>query len=272
MFNDLEDILKNNINNKLINNDNNNELNNLINSNNISENNNLINTNEIINQSLDKMQNDFLSTKLVQAIDKGIDFGLKIILPDYIEDQVLDLKNSIVENGVGNDIKNTVENIISINNNSIGINNNYNSINEAKQKITNEELLDKVFGILETAINGLNNKKINSITKNKIENNKLVIKNSIEKNIDNSFNNQVKNLEKLEKYINNWNNYFQNQDFSGMQKEYYKMNTVMKEILPLEETINNYRYVENMQKLIKNNNKSFNLSEDEIELANKLFK
>ena len=56
-----------------------------------------------------------------------------------------------------------------------------------------------------------------------------------------------------------------------MQKEYYKMNTVMKEIMPLEKTINEYRYIENMQKLIKNNNKSFDLTEEQIELANKLF-
>ena len=57
-----------------------------------------------------------------------------------------------------------------------------------------------------------------------------------------------------------------------MQKEYKKMEKIMSNLMPLEKTISEFRTIENLQTLIKNNGKNFNLSQEELELANILIK
>ena len=41
----------------------------------------------------------------------------------------------------------------------------------------------------------------------------------------------------LEDYSKNWEEYYDNRDFEGMQKEYKKMQEKLKEIVPIEEVI-----------------------------------
>ena len=103
-----------------------------------------------------------------------------------------------------------------------------------------------------------------------IKKGKNTILNTIESNIENDFNNQLTALNKLEKYSDNWNQYFNNQDFEGMEKEYKKIKSTIKTILPIEQTIKKVNKIENLHTLIKNKGKDFNLSEEEMELAGKL--
>ena len=74
------------------------------------------------------------------------------------------------------------------------------------------------------------------------------------------------------KYISNWKDAYNSQDFSSMQKEYNKMKKTMNELMPLENIINEYKTIENLQSLIKNNGKNFDLTPEALELANKLIK
>ena len=55
-----------------------------------------------------------------------------------------------------------------------------------------------------------------------------------------------------------------------MEIEYKNIKTELKELVPIENTINNARNVEILHNLIKNNGQDFNLTQDEIDLANKL--
>ena len=55
-----------------------------------------------------------------------------------------------------------------------------------------------------------------------------------------------------------------------MEKEYKKIKTELKNLVPIENTINDARNIEILHDLIKNNGKNFNLTQDEIELAGKL--
>ena len=73
-----------------------------------------------------------------------------------------------------------------------------------------------------------------------------------------------------EKYIENWKDYFENKDFSGMEKEYKKIKTEINYLAPIEKMINKARTIENLHMLIKNNGQDFNLTKEQIELAEKL--
>ena len=71
------------------------------------------------------------------------------------------------------------------------------------------------------------------------------------------------------KYLN-WRNYYENKDFSGMEKEYNKIEKQLKNIAPIESTIKNARTIEVLHNLIKNNGQDFNLTKEQLELAEKL--
>ena len=45
-------------------------------------------------------KNNFLNNIIGETINNAIDFGLKYILPDLIENQIIDIKNALLENGL----------------------------------------------------------------------------------------------------------------------------------------------------------------------------
>ena len=55
-----------------------------------------------------------------------------------------------------------------------------------------------------------------------------------------------------------------------MEREYQKIRKVSKDLIPIEKTISDVRTIENLHKLIKNNGQDFNLTQEQIELAEKL--
>ena len=47
-----------------------------------------------------EQQNNFLETTLGKTINTAIDIGLRAVLPDMIEEQVIDIKNVLFNNGL----------------------------------------------------------------------------------------------------------------------------------------------------------------------------
>ena len=90
------------------------------------------------------------------------------------------------------------------------------------------------------------------------------------RHLENNFNNQIKSLNYTEKYINNWKEFYKNKDFNGMEKEYNKIEKEIENLAPIEKIIDNVKTIENLHTLIKNNGKDFNLTQEEIELSEKL--
>ena len=61
---------------------------------------NEINNQIQIGQNLDDEigQKNFLETTLGKTINLGVDIGIRALLPDFIEEQIIDLKNNLIEN------------------------------------------------------------------------------------------------------------------------------------------------------------------------------
>ena len=55
-----------------------------------------------------------------------------------------------------------------------------------------------------------------------------------------------------------------------MEKEYKKIQAELKELMPLENTLKEARIIENLHTIIQNNGQNFNLSNEQVELANML--
>jgi len=215
---------------------------------------------------------NFLNSTLWKTINNGIDIGLRYLLPDLVEDEIIDLKNNLVNLGLKDGIKKSIDNIIETGKEAIGIlSGNFENIGQVQRVIKNGGVIDKVSDVFDSIIDkGEKSGKISPSFSYILKNGKSSILNSVERNIESTLDNQISKARLVEKYINNWKEYYSKQDFEGMEKEYKKLESNLKELVPLENTLKNARQVETIHQLIKNNGHNFNLSEEEIDLAGKL--
>lgn len=223
---------------------------------------------------LEKEQNKFLNSTLWKTINNGIDIGLRYLLPDIVEDEIIELKDNLINFGLKDGIKKSIDSVIETGKEAIGIlSGNFENISQIQKAIKTGGILDKISDVLDSAIEiGVNKGKINYSIGKALKKGKSSILSSVERNIESTLNGQVNSAKKVEKYIDNWKEFYNNRDFDGMQKEYNKIKTELKELVPIENTINNARYIENIHNLVKNNGMRFELSEEELELAKKLIK
>ena len=217
-------------------------------------------------------QSSFLESSLGKVINSGLDIGLKAILPNLIEDQIIEIKDVIFESGFKEGINKAINSAIDLGKSAIGIvTGEFENMNQIKTAVKNGGIIDTVSDLLDKAIEfGKEKNLINNTLSDLIKSGKNTILNQISDNIEESLNNQVSAIEKLDKYCINWNEYYNKKDFNGMEKEYKKIEKQLKNIVPIQNTIDRVKIVENLHNLIKNNGKNFNLSEQEIELSKRL--
>ena len=230
------------------------------------------NINNGLTNNLEVKQNNFLQSALGKAINNGINIGLRYVLPNWAEDKVIELKDNLLNYGLKDGVSKTIQSVIDTGKSAIGIvTGNFENVNQINEAVKNGGIIDSVSEIFDSVLNKIySTGKINSTTFNLIRNGKNSILNNVERNIESTLTSQITSSQRMENYINNWKDYFKDKDFSGMEKEYRKIKTELKELVPIENTINNAKNIELLHNLIKNNGQDFNLKQEEIELANKL--
>lgn len=214
-------------------------------------------------------QKSFFETGIGKAINSGIDIGLRIILPDLIEDQIIQIKNVLMEQGIKEGIKTITDSVVDFGKSVAGVfTGKFENITQVENAIKNGGIIDTTSKILGSTIDlAKKNKLINSSTASLIKKGKDAILDSINNNIESMITEQIKSIEKLNKYINNWETAFENKDISNMKKEFKKMETEINKIVPLENTIKSARKIENLHNLIVSKGNDFNLSEEELKGA-----
>lgn len=226
------------------------------------------------NNNLDNVtlqeQKSFLETNLGQVIDGGINLGLKALLPDIIEDEVIEIKDSILTDGFKAGIKTAIDNVVDLGKSVLGIfTGKFENISQVQNVVKKGGLIDSVSDVLDWGIKkAKQNDLINNTTASIIQKGKNTILNTVNNSIENNMNSQIESIDNIDRYISNWNNYFNEKDFNNMDKQYKKIEKELNNIIPLENIINKAKQVENLHNLIKNNGKNFNLSKEELELAN----
>lgn len=219
--------------------------------------------NNEINNNIKVEKNNFLNSVLGKTINTAIDIGLRAILPDLIENQVIDIKNALLQNGLKSGIDTAVNSAINLGKSAVGIvTGNFENMDQVRMAVGNGGIVDTVSNVLDKAINntykkGYIDKTVTSI----IKNGKNVLLNNISNNIKSELDQQTNSVEKLEKYINNWKEYYNKEDFEGMTKEYNKIKTQLNKVVPLENILKETRKVETLHELIKNNGQNFNITE-----------
>ena len=217
-------------------------------------------------------QKSFLETNLGQVVNAGVDLGLKALLPDIIEDEVIEIKDSIITDGFSAGIKTAIDNVVDMGKSVLGIfTGKFDNLSQVKSVIKDGGLIDSISDVLDWGINKARKSGlIDKTTANLIDKGKDAILDTVNNGIENNLTSQMESVEKIDKYISKWSEYYQNQDFNNMDKQYKKIEKELENIMPLENVITKARQLENVHLLIKNKGGDFNISQEELELANKL--
>ena len=231
---------------------------------------NNLNRTNIIEQNIG--QEKFLETTMGKLINNGVDIGIRAILPDFVENQVIELKDNLFNYGLKEGISKTITDTIELGKSAIGIvTGNFENINQIQKTIQKGGLLDSISGVLDTIVNKVNKQGlINNSVANTIREGKNIILNNVQGNIEKEFLKQENGLENLETHINRWKEGFERKDIETMNKEYKTIEKELKNLIPIEKTIREANTIKNIQNIIKNNGGNLDLTNEELKLAEKL--
>lgn len=224
-------------------------------------------------ENIEKSQNKFLESVLGKTINTGVDIALRALLPNVIEDQVINMKNILIKEGLKEAIKSGVNSAINLGKSAVGVvTGKFEDVSQAFSAVKKGGIIDTASKAVDNVVKSANkNGLINDKTAKIIKSGKKVIKESVSSSIESTYLSQIDGIEKIGKYINNWNNYLGQKDLKGMNREMRKINEKLEEVLPLENTLKEVEVIKNIHELIKNKGgKIENLTEEEIELAKKL--
>ena len=180
------------------------------------------NSNELVTE---KEQNGFLESTLGKVINSALDVGIRMILPDFVEDGVVEVKDALLKGGLKEGIDTAIDGAINLGKSVIGIfTGKFEDVSQARDAIKSGGIIDGISNVLDTVIDKTNSSGLlNDNIANLISNGKNAILDSVSSKIENEFMQQIDGTDKLAKYEGNWKEYFENKDFEGMQREYEKI-------------------------------------------------
>lgn len=237
--------------------------------NNLEKNNEIEIDNSLVNE---KEQKTFLETTLGKTINAAIDIGIRALLPDFFDEQIINVKDNLLEFGLKDGISKTIDDAIDLGKSAIGIfTGNFESVSQMQSVIESGGLIDGISTLLDTVVNKVNSIGVidNNIA-NILKQGKDIILDNVESNIEKTLNAQNNAIENVDKNISNWKKYFNEKNFEKMEVEYKKIEEQIQKIAPIKKTIEEANTIEMLHNLIKTNGKDFNLSSEELELIEKL--
>lgn len=208
--------------------------------------------------------NEVLSNIFGNVVNWSIDAAIKYFLPDSIENSIINIKNNLLGDNIQNIIKGNIDNISqTVKANYISEKDQVTDVNKLEKILNNPKIVKALTEIVENVLDEMN---IN----NKNEKNKNIIYENVEANIDNEIKKQIDSIKKIESYKEQWYKNYNEQNFKDMNKVFNNIKKEIKNIIPLENTIKEIRKIENLNELIKKRGGDFNITKEEMELANKL--
>ena len=254
--------------------------------NNIKENKEILKNQELINANIEANaiengvnleevkeltleENKFFESTFGKIVNSGIEIGLKAILPNFLEDEVIEIKNTIINDGFKEGVNETLNSCKDIGKSFKGIiTGNFENMDQLNIAVKKGGLIDTISKGIDTSLkiaveSDLLDKNISKI----IKSGKNILLDSVSSNLEEGVKEQVKNIEKLKEHSEKWQNAFENKDFSQMKKSYTFVKKYSEKVMPTVEVINKANEIENIQKLLENNGGNFDIEETKLELA-----
>ena len=228
---------------------------------------------EIENQINNNVEKEsFWDNVIGKAINGALDIGLKVILPDLIEDEIIDIKDELIKNGFGAGAKTAMDALKKFVKSTEGIfTGKFESFEQIDTAVGDGGIIDTMSDLLENAIDrAYESGKIDNNVYKIMRQGKDILVESISNKVKNDVEKQVEAIEELFGHVTKWKQSYDNKDFEGMTEEFNKLNEILPKIDPNEEILQSTRKIDTIQNLIKNNGQKFELTTQEKELVEKL--
>lgn len=223
-----------------------------------------------INNDLNK--NEFLNTTMGKMINSTVDLAIRTALPDLIDDQIINIKDAIIvggfEEGIkelknsGNNMKESIKGIVT---------GEFNNLEQMKLAIKDGGILDFVSLCIDKGMNYLSkNSGIDSSVLKIVTTTKNSIIKQVSKDIEDKYTAQIENIEKMDNYSKEWKEAYDSKNIEDMVKNNKKIMNQRKNIANIENIIEKANTIENITNIVSNSNE-FNLTEEELELASKIY-
>ncbi len=234
-----------------------------------------IETDKRIENTKETEQKEFLDTTIGKIVDAGLDFAISTFVPDLIEKPVSNLKDKLlswdfnkeketISSGALEQTKKSEEN--SGKEVDIG-----NVVTNLKDFLKEEKTINSFSKIIDAAIKELVDKdKISSNVSKMVKEGKNAVVEKIKEKIDHELDGQIVYVEELKEQTEKWKNYYQEKDIKNMKAVSKKIDSLMKDIMPIDTILTEAKQIQNLQQLIENNNNQFDLSSTQLELAKML--
>ena len=213
-------------------------------------------TNDIKNNEISKNQNDFIGNMFKNAINFGVDLGLKSLLPDLIEDQVIDIKNSILEGGFKEGVNTLMKKVNEFKNSITGIfTGNFNNIQEINTATKQGGIIKTVSKGLSKGIDagvksGIIPKSIGGILKA----GKTTMLNEFSNSLESQMRKEIQKFDTLNDLNKKWYDALDKRDFDKMTKYTEKISALSKDLVKFSNIINETKKIEELHNFIKENN------------------
>ena len=229
--------------------------------------------NEITNQpeeDIETKQNKFLESNFGKIVNTGIDVALRAILPNMIEDEIIGIKNVIINDGFKKGLNAAIEAAKNIGKSITGIfTGKFETVSQAYNAVKAGGIVDSTSKLIDDAVKSAQkNNLISNSTAKIIKKSKNIVRDCVTDKIESEFMGQVEGVEKIGKYIENWKQNLTQKDLERNEKRIYKNKKQLDSLIPLENTLNEVQSIENVQCLIKNKGGNLeNITEEELQLA-----
>ena len=213
-------------------------------------------TNDIKNNEISKNQNDFIGNMFKNAINFGVDLVLKSLLPDLIEDQVIDIKNSILEGGFKEGVNTLMKKVNEFKNSITGIfTGNFNNIQEINTATKQGGIIKTVSKGLSKGIDagvksGIIPKSIGGILKA----GKTTMLNEFSNSLESQMRKEIQKFDTLNDLNKKWYDALDQRDFDKMTKYTEKISALSKDLVKFSNIINETKKIEELHNFIKENN------------------
>jgi len=213
-------------------------------------------TNDIKTNEISKNQNDFIGNMFKNAINFGVDLGLKSLLPDLIEDQVIDIKNSILEGGFKEGVDTLMKKVNEFKNSITGIfTGNFNNIQEINTATKQGGIIKTVSKGLSKGIDagvksGIIPKSIGGILKA----GKTTMLNEFSNSLESQIRKEIQKFDTLNDLNKKWYDALDQRDFDKMTKYTEKISVLSKDLVKFSNIIEETKKIEELHNFIKENN------------------
>lgn len=215
-----------------------------------------------IKENLQKIN---IGNAIPQVVNKALDIGLKLVLPDFIEQDIIGIKDAFIQNGFTAGIEEAKERADEIYKSVTGLfTGEFDKTGEIKRLIEKNGILDTASLLTDKIIKILVDKKvISKATGNIIKTGKKEILNILESELNQYYSIDEYDLEKMQTQIEEWKQSYKNQDYEGMEKTAKKLSQTLQKNEKLEKILEQARNIEKSQEYIEKKGSIENLTKAE---------